>query len=57
MLGMNRRLRYREAAFEPGELVSVLGTVHPCEDRVARYEIVPPSQGPLLMSDDPSTIR
>lgn len=57
MLGMNRRLRYREAAFEPGEIVTVLGTVHPYEDRVARYEIVPPSQGTLLMSDDPSTIR
>ncbi len=56
-LGLNRRLRYREAAFEPGEMVTVFGTVHPLEDPHARYEIVTPAQGPLLMSDDASTIR
>ena len=35
---------------------AVVGTVHPRDDRVARYEIVSPSDGPLLMSDDASTI-
>lgn len=57
MIGMNRRLRYREAAFEPGEHVTALGAVNPARDGRARYEITPTSQGDLVMSDDPSVVR
>jgi len=56
-LGMNRRLRYREAAFEPGEHVTALGVVNPTRDVRARYEITPTSHGELVMSDDPGVVR
>lgn len=57
LLGFNRRIRYREAKFEAGETVTVLGMVRPIQDRQARYEIVPPDDSPMLMSDDPSAVK
>lgn len=57
LLGFNRRLRYREAKFEPGEKVTVLGRVQPISHRRARYEIVASDGSPLLMSDDASAVK
>lgn len=54
LLGMNRRLRYREQVLEVGESVTVLG-------RAAAHQVGVITLGPdpelgLLLSDDPSTL-
>ena len=64
--GFNKALRYEEGVLEEGEMVSVLGMARrepdpdPGEagyrERKMRLVLEAPDDGPLLISDDPSTI-
>ena len=69
LAGFNRTLRYREAVFEEGEEVAVLGRARWEMDPDPKAEgsgyrggakrlviEAPETEGPLLASDDPNTL-
>lgn len=47
--GLNRHLRYQEAALEAGTTVVIIRRVRAASDHAAPYEILPPNGGPMLI--------
>jgi len=58
LLGFNKKLRYKEGVIEEGEQVAVYGRgVWEKDDSGKRQLVIRrPHEGPLLVSDDPSTL-
>lgn len=54
LLGMNRRLRYREQVLEVGETITVFGQIGNSQGGIITLE--PDPELGLLLSDDPSTL-
>lgn len=59
LLGFNKKIRYREGVIEEGELVSVYGQGSWEKDSTGKRQLImrSPSEGSLLVSDDPSTVK